>query len=205
MITKKIITMIVIFYASSCLIAQEILKPIEDYLHDIYTNQPNTYYKDTDNKLQNLVGTWIYDNGTDYFMITFYKNKVQMNEKYSVYLDVLTSNFLYKKNEVVIYDNYGTNNYSKYQVLPNTKPSEIESNFIRNRTVFFSYSEPSANDCHRSKIGDLGIIYNDKPQPKIHWKRTSGNGYFHEMPCDISIASDDFDFVIPEEMVLIKQ
>ncbi|MGJ1269539.1 DUF6705 family protein [Sphingobacterium spiritivorum] len=185
--------------------AQLTEKPIENYLTDIYTNQPNTYYKDTDNKLKNLVGTWVYENGTDYFMITFYKNKVQMNEKYNVYLDILTSNFLYKKNEVVIYDNYGTNNYSKYQALPNTKPSEIESNFIRNRTVFFSYSEPSANDCHRSKIGDLGIIYNDKPQPKIHWKRISGNGYFHEMPCDNGIAPDDSDFVIPEEMVLIKQ
>lgn len=76
---------------------QEIVRPIEERLRNNYMDYPNSYYKDTNNKLQNLIGTWIYDDGTNYFKITFFKEKVMENEHYNVFGDKLFTKFLYKK------------------------------------------------------------------------------------------------------------
>lgn len=185
--------------------AQENIKPIEDLLRDNTTEHPNTYYKDTNNKLQNLVGTWIYDSGADYFQITFFKNKVIENEYDNVFQDKLFTKFLYKKNGRIIYDNYGTNSYPREQGLINTKPSQIQSNFVVNYTIGFYYTEPSTNNCHRRrKLGSLDIIYNNSNPEKLYWKRTTDTRYFHTRPCSNGVEPDDSDFVIPEDMVLTK-
>ena len=184
--------------------AQENIKPIEALLRDNTTENPNTYYKDTNNKLQNLVGTWIYDSGTDYFKITFYKEKVIENEYENVYEDKLFTKFLYKKNGKVIYDNYGTNSYPREQGLINTKPSRIQSAFVKNMKIGFIYSEPSTNDCHRRKVGSLDVIYSNGNPPKLSWKRTTATGYFRTRPCSNGVEPDDSDFVIPEDMILTK-
>ncbi|MEZ0006701.1 hypothetical protein ABH942_002078 [Flavobacterium sp. 28YEA47A] len=196
--------MIVILCASSCLIAQEIVKPIEDLLHDNTSEYPNTYYKDTNNKLQNLVGTWVYDNGTDYFKITFFKQKVIENEYNNVYEDRLFTRFLYKKNGRVIYDNYGTNSYPRDQGLINDKPSEISSSFVKNSTIGFVYTEPSNNDCHRRKVGSLDVSYTNGNPLQLSWKRTTATRYFNDRICDNGVRPDNSDFVIPENMVLTK-
>ncbi len=70
----KKLTLIVTFALSFSFVkAQETIKPIESHLHDKYIDNPNTCYKDTNNKLENIVGTWEFNNGTDYFKITFLK------------------------------------------------------------------------------------------------------------------------------------
>ena len=64
--TKHIIA-IFFFLISINSFSQEIMKPIEDALQDHFKDNPNTYYIDLDGKLQACVGTWIYNNGIDYF------------------------------------------------------------------------------------------------------------------------------------------
>ncbi|MEZ0006700.1 hypothetical protein ABH942_002077 [Flavobacterium sp. 28YEA47A] len=184
--------------------AQEIVRPIEDRLRNNYMDYPNSYYKDTNNKLQNLVGSWVYDNGADYFKITFYKEKVIENEHYNVFGDKLFAKFLYKKDGRIIYDNYGTSSYSRDQGLVNTKPSEIQSSFVKNTTISFIYTEPSTNDCHRRKVGSLHITYSGNNPQKLSWKRKTATRYFHDMLCDNGLRPDNSDFVIPEDMVLTK-
>ncbi|MGJ1269540.1 DUF6705 family protein [Sphingobacterium spiritivorum] len=201
---KKICGVIGLIFVTFSMKAQEIVRPVEDRLRNNYMDYPNSYYKDTNNKLQNLVGSWVYENGSDYFKITFYKEKVIENEHYNVFGDKLFAKFLYKKNGRVIYDNYGTNSYPREQGLINTKPSEIQSAFVKNTTVSFIYTEPSTNDCHRRKVGRLLITYTNSNPQKLSWKRTTATGYFHSWPCNNGIEPDDSDFVIPEDMVLTK-
>lgn len=200
---KNILAIASLFLISNWTQAQQTVKPIESWLHDSYSDNPNTYYKDTNNKLQDLGSTWVYDNGIDYFRITFYKMKTRVNEKHNVYADVLVSKFLYKKNNTIIYDNYGINSYPAGTV--NTKPSEIESSFVKNTTVSFSYTEPSTNDCNRRRVGFLHITYNSNPAPTIQWKRTTNDRSFLDMPCENGVEPDNSDFVIPADMVLHKQ
>ena len=200
---KNILTIASLLLISNLIQAQQTVKPIESWLHDSYSDNPNTYYKDTNNKLQDLASTWVYDNGVDYFRITFYKIKSKVNDKHNVYADILLSKFLYKRNNTVIYDNYGTNSYPVGTV--NTKPSEIESDFVKNATVSFGYTEPSSNDCKRRRVGFLNITYNANPVPTLQWKRITNERYFLDMPCENGVEPDNSDFVIPAEMMLNKQ
>ncbi|WP_277016018.1 DUF6705 family protein [Flavobacterium lindanitolerans] len=202
---KNTIVIIALLLITFSMKGQEIVRPIEERLRNNYMDYPNSYYKDTNNKLQNLIGTWIYDDGTNYFKITFFKEKVMENEHYNVFGDKLFTKFLYKKNGRVIYDNYGTNSYPREQGLINTKPSQIQSNFVVNYTIGFYYTEPSTNNCHRRrKLGSLDIIYNNSNPEKLYWKRTTDTRYFHTRPCSNGVEPDDSDFVIPEDMVLTK-
>lgn len=89
MTIKKICGIIGLLLVTFSMKAQENIKPVEDLLRDSTIKNPNTYYKDTNNKLHNLVGTWIHDNGIHYFKITFYKEKVMINEYYNVFGDKL--------------------------------------------------------------------------------------------------------------------
>jgi hypothetical protein len=130
--------------------AQATVKPLENYLTDGYCEFPHTYYKDTNGKLQNCVGTWVYDNGTDYFKITFTKAKVLVNQYHHVYIDRLTAKFLYKKNNIIKYDNYNNTVYTLPAVV-NIKPSGLESAYLKNGIISFSYTEPSSNDCNRRR------------------------------------------------------
>lgn len=201
---KKLIFIITFALSFSFVKAQETIKPIEDLLTDDYCEFPNTYYKDTNNKLENLVGTWEYNNGTDYFKITFFKEKKLENEYYLVYEDILFTKFLYKKNNIVIYDNYGNTIYSLGNNV-NQKPSGIESAFVKNSNISFLYTEPSTNDCHRRRVGRLNVIYNyNNGSPQIQWTRTTDEHYFRDMPCDNGVEPDNSDFVIPASMTLNK-
>ncbi len=201
---KKLIFIITITLSYGLINAQETIKPIENHLHDRYIDNPNTYYKDTNNKLESLVGTWEFNNGTDYFKITFFKIKKMENEKYNVFGDVLQTKFMYKKNNIVIYDNYGETIYNLNDNV-NQKPSEIKSAFVKNSNISFLYTEPSTNDCHRRRVGRLNVIYNyNNGSPQIQWTRTTDEHYFEDMPCDNGVEPDNSDFVIPANMVLTK-
>ncbi|WP_375238301.1 DUF6705 family protein [Aurantibacter sp.] len=50
--------------------AQDIIIPIENTSE--HTSEDNHYYKDVNNLLDKYTGTWIFDNGIDYFEIVFY-------------------------------------------------------------------------------------------------------------------------------------
>lgn len=189
-----------LFLISSVVFAQERIKPIENALPDSFDNNPNTYYKDTNNKLQNCVGTWKYDNGIDVFIVTFTKVKEQVNEKYKVYRDVLKAKFFYSKNGTVIYDNLNTTPGTG----ANTKASIISSGFVKNSNISFIYDEPSFTECHRRKSGYLSINIITTTPRQLKWVRQIYLGSSN-YPCDNGAPIDDSPFLIPANMVLIKQ
>lgn len=178
------------------------VKPIEALLHDNYSKNANTYYKDTNGRLANCVGTWEYNNGNDYFKITFSVVKDLANESYNVYADRLKVKFIYKKNGIVKYDNYG--NLYPIGSYVNTKPSDITSVFVLPSRISFLYSEPSATNCYRRRVGDLDIQYVAGNPAKLTWKRTTNERYFQNGPCDDGSQTDDVPFIIPADMILTK-
>jgi len=196
---KYIFTVIITLFFSY-LHAQ--IKPIETIRNDSFIDNPNTYYKDTNNRLANCVGTWEYNNGSDYFKITFSLVKELINNSYSIYQDKLKAKFIYKKNGVIKYDNYGP--LYPIGTNVNTKPSIISSNFVLPSKISFFYTEPSATDCYRRRVGRLEIQFVTGTPAKLIWHRTTDTRYFHDGPCDDGSQTDDAPFIIPADMVLTK-
>lgn len=198
-----ILVMLIILCVISCKTSQEIVQPLDNYHKSYgYKENPNTYYKDTKNELQKFVGTWIYDNGKYYFRITIFKEKVIKNKKNKVYVDMLFTKFIYKNRGRIIYDNYGTNSYDQYPGLVNTKPSRLNSNFVKNDTLTFYYDEPS--DYRRRRDQTLHITYSSDTVPKLYWKRTTKPQriYGGRVNCMNGLTIDNFDLTIPTDMVL---
>lgn len=184
--------------ASHTVLSQSTIKPIEDLLGAAESDYPNTYFKDTNHKLQDCVGTWLYDNGTDYFLITFTKAKQKINPYYYVYCDVLTTKFYYRKNGVVIYDNLN--------VTPspgsNSKPSDISSDFVKNSSISFLYLEPTFNDCNiRRRGGMLNIELINNGQ-QMSWVAEINPYSFDDEPCENGVLPDDSPYQIPANMIL---
>ena len=182
---------------------QEIIKPIEQRLGDNYQNNTNVYYKDTNERLQDLVGSWEYEENGVFFKVTFYKLKINHNEKHNVFGDKLFAKFLFIENGNVVYDNYENMVYP-ISANVNTKPSDIESTYVLPNHISFLYTEPSMIDCHRRKVGRLEITYLNNATPQIQWVRTTATRYFRSNPCDNGVLPDDSDFLIPANMVLTK-
>lgn len=181
--------------------AQEIIKPIEHYLVTPLSENVNAYYRDTNNVLQDVLGTWEYSTANEYFKVTFYKEKVNVNEKYNVFSDALKAKYIYKKNGMTIYDNYGQLYLISSNV--NTKPSDLSSSFVRNSIITFSYTEPSFVNCHRRKVGRLKIKRLPGSPVKLDWKRVTDTSYFENEPCG-DILPDNSEFLIPANMTLTK-
>lgn len=180
--------------------SQNTIKPIENLLTESEHNNRNVYFKDTNLKLQNCVGTWLYDNGSDYFKITFFKTKTLINDKYNVYSDVLNTKFFYKKNGIVIYDNFN----STPSAGSNSKNSQIISGHVKNENIAFIYTEPSFNECNRNKLGILRIhLLATNPQ-QMSWIRETNVNSFLDDQCDNGVDPDTSDFLIPQTMLLTK-
>lgn len=200
---KYIITLLIILFSVKNY-SQEVIKPIEELLGAKERENPNTYYKDANNLLQNCVGTWVYDNGSDYFKIVVTKRKVLYGAKYNVYNDALIIKYEYIKNAVTKYYNINTFNVP---VGANTKPSGLETCYVKNSIIDAVYYEPSFTDCERRKIGGLSIQYVYEvgmPQPQLIWTRTTDEHYFRDEPCENGVPTDNSDFIIPANMVLTK-
>lgn len=185
------------YVVSHTVFSQSIIKPIENLLGESQYNNPNTYYKDTNHKLQNCVGTWLYDNGSDYFLVTFIKTKQKINEHFNVYSDVLTAKFYYRKNGVVIYDNLNQIPTSG----SNFKPSDISSGHVKDLHITFYYTEPSSIECHRRRFGMLKVELSNNEQQMI-WIRETNENSFHDEPCSNGLEPDDSPFLIPANMTL---
>lgn len=181
---------------------QETIKPIENALQDHFSDNPNTYYKDTNNKLENLVGTWIYDNGVDYLKLNISKKKNKENIKHNVYSDILTIKYEYRKNGITKY--YNIVNLGA-PAGANTKPSELRSAFVKGNKISVVYIEPSFTNCHRRHIGSLDLQLVSGTTNQLQWVRTTDQRYFYDAPCDDGTPTDNSDFLIPENMILIKQ
>ena len=199
--TKYIITLF-FFFTSTTFFSQEIIKSIEELSSDKEHENPNTYYVDLDGKLQACVGTWIYDNGTDYLKIKITKSKVLYGEKYNIYKDQLLIKYEYRKNGVYKYYNISPFNIP---VGANIQSSDIKSTFVKNNIIYFLYEEPSFTSCQRRKTGSLDIQLVTGTTNQLQWTRTTEQHYFNSEPCSDGTPIDNSDFIIPANMVLIKQ
>lgn len=115
----------------NCIYAQTIVD-----LNDRNGNRfSNTYYKDTQNKLNQFEGTWLYDDGVYYIKLVFIK-KVQVPVD-DYFEDILIGEFQYKINGVEIINTLGNLN----SVFPNIHMYGIYGNhFWNNHTPFDEYT-----------------------------------------------------------------
>lgn len=197
--------LVTVSFFSVLKLSSQTIKPIESMVSDNILVD-NVYYKDTNNRLLNCVGTWEYTSGQDYFKVAFYfivKEKENPYSNYQRFSDRLYAEYIYIKDGVIKYDNYNNTIYTLPAVV-NTKPSELKSNFVKNGEIFFSYSEPSNNDCHRRRVGRLVISLVNNSPSQMQWTRTTDEHYFLSDPCENGVEPDNSDFIIPANMILTR-
>lgn len=183
---NNIIKIIVLVLFNLSLSAQEQVVPIEDWQD--YNEQDDTvyYFKDLNNELNKFTGTWLYQNGTTSFEITFIKAE-HVEDGFGNYSDILTSNFKYIDNGNIVYDS----NTISYDVDYFNGGSFITANGTN--SLSFMYSEPDVP--FELLTGDLKISYNNSSSNEtLSWTVN----YFSKPHVTQS-------FKIPMSMTLIKQ
>ena len=200
---KSIITILALFSILLC--NAQTIKPLEEQFEVMDTNQSNIYFKDVNNNFDKYFGTWVYQDATHYFKITFSKKEqVLAKVNKELYFDELVCEYQYKKNGIEIYNTYGNNstlnNYSANLIFGNIIISENK--------IKLHYSEPAINGCSRTKTGNLELIFsinssNDLPQ--LQWSRTN-KAIGISFDCDdTSLEPDSSDFLIPVNMILTQE
>lgn len=209
----------IIFIGSFTGMAQ--IAPVEDFYTDDF--EQGTNFKDINNVYDKFLGTWIYNNGIDYFKITFSK---QEDFDYDYWgtnpttFDIITSNFEYKKNGVTIYNTYTNPSFHpssfpyKYLIsgynFTNSSGISLVGNRVKNTNeLFISYSEPTTLSVNgRCRGAAVKIAYSDisinSNIPTLNWERV----FERVQDCRGRLGAadgDDSDFVIPPNMVLTKQ
>ena len=199
---KNILTLF-FFITINFVFSQQVIKPIESLVSDKEHENPNTYYMDgIEGNLQACVGTWIYDNGTDYFKAVITKSKVLYGEKYNIYIDQLFIKYEYRKNGIWKY--YNTSPFN-IPAGANTQASDITSASVKNNRISFYYDEPSFTSCRRRKTGFLELQLMSGATNQLQWSRTTDTRYFNSWPCSDGTPLDDSAFIIPANMILVKQ
>ncbi|WP_299886348.1 DUF6705 family protein [uncultured Lacinutrix sp.] len=201
---KNLITlMIVVFCISNITVlnAQETIIPLKD--GDL-SNIPLTgdiYHKDTTNTFDKFMETWVFDNGTNYFKVTFSKKERVRYGNMRVYSDELVCEYLFKVNGITIYDTYGVNSN-----INNLGANHISGDDIINENkIKLMYGEPPVNSCHKYAKGKLTLNYISGATPTLQWTRVNDELYGDNSTCPDGSSMDLTDFVIPANMILVKQ
>jgi hypothetical protein len=202
--TFKIITLIVLVLTIKIGHSQETIVPLDGDVVALTPMTGDVYLKDVNDVFTKYLETWLYDDGVKYFKITFTK-KEHINGPTRFYKDYLTCEYLYKENGIVIYDTYGTD----------TNNTSLEGNYIVGasitnlRNINLIYSEPPTNgSCHRYASGKLHLKYEDNQfitTPQLIWTRTNNELYGDVSTCPDGTEMDLTEFVIPANMILVKQ
>lgn len=183
---KNIFLLTLFISALSCK-AQQIysLRPTEIDLPE------NSYQKDTNNELQDYVGTWkgTWDNKTIFIMLKKITNKYDGNFKY--YRDYLIGKFkVLDSSGLIIFDNTNL-------LDDNAKITGI--NFRRYGDKYsLIYIDPDL--CHTS--GDIRISFTDSTKTKLNWR------YFYRneiVTVDCPYYNTEIPQPLPKEIVLTKQ
>lgn len=186
--------------------AQEIIRPLITGLPEA-NDTGNIYYKDTTNSLDKYLETWLYDDGTTYFKITFIKKEHSLisNRTVNVFRDELVCEYLLKVNDITIYDTYGANSNATESIANHILGSLI----LEENKVNLFYSEPPLNGgCERYASGKLELEYENNPfmtAPQLQWTRINDVTYGDTIDCTDGTQKDTSDFKIPANMTLIKQ
>ena len=179
--------------------AQETIIPLENDNSYIVPMTGDIYHKDTTNVLDKYMETWIFDDGINYFKITFYKKARVRVSNMRFYMDELVCKYLFKINGTTIYNTY---------VLD----SSITDDFISGSRVqtqnkiILSYEEPSATiGCSKYASGELTLNYLPGTTPTLVWNRVNDLLCSQIDTCPDGTPIDLTDFVIPANMILTKQ
>ncbi|WP_299886342.1 DUF6705 family protein [uncultured Lacinutrix sp.] len=201
---KNLITLIavILFVSSATLLnAQETIIPLKD--GDL-SNIPLTgdiYHKDTTNTFDKFMEIWVFDDGTNYFKVTFSKKERIRYGNMRIYSDQLVCEYLFKVNGTTIYDTYGINSN-----INNRGANHIlGDNIINENEIKLSYSEPPVNSCDKYADGKLTLNYISGSTPTLQWVRVNNELYGDNSKCPDGSSMDLTDFVIPANMTLIKQ
>lgn len=204
---KNIIIILSFIIATYTVNAQEIVIPIEGDCPS-KTYPEGHYHKDINNLLNKYEGTWVYDDGVHFFSITF--TKILNHDAAEGWFDsgekndLLTSQFIYKFNNTVIYDTFDMTlpEYQRHIFMISGNGIISSQNYL-----LMSYTEPTES-IDRSRNASLKLVYDDTNMlpdgsgVELTWER------FRERRRTLftnANAVDRTEFKIPVNMVLIKQ
>jgi hypothetical protein len=187
---KNIFKIIILLYGFSSFSQTIVEKPLETFFNP--DENKHVYFKDVNNILNKYVGTWVFDDGTQYFKIQFYKQTHYRetpiaNKKITIYNDRIIGHYQYKLNGVEIYN-----------VTDNKFVYSNNGSFSNGNNIYFR--EPTDNPCGRRITGEVNLTYfNDNGVEQLTWNRVDFNGGADCYPFDTT------PFKTPENMVLTKQ
>ncbi len=140
-------------------------RPIETFYEP---NRPNhVYFKDVNQLLNQYLGTWIFNDGTHYFKITFFKQENKRmtpiaNTKITYFTDRIYGYYQYKLNGVEIY-NVTNDNFAYGGMGAFTQEG-----------FFIFFNEPTKNECGKSKSGKVYLTHsNNNGVQQLNWIMTS--------------------------------
>lgn len=181
---------------------QETIVPLENRRNYIL-DEPNMYYKDLNNRLDNFVGNWIYDDGVHYLKIIISKHtryQPMFYSSFNAYEDILMFSVLYKENGIEKYTIPSQRQMMSFMYL--------KSKYI----VRFHYDEPTlTNSCKRGKSSVLELEYNPSsigmplqdPNATLNWSLVL---HFPERKfCTDGTLTDVSDFLIPNNITLHRE
>ncbi len=195
--------------------------PIEQETEIEYNRGTN--FKDVNGVFDKFLGTWVFDDGVDYFKVTFsLQEDFDWNDWGSnpTTYDTIVSRFLYKKNGIIIYDTY--NNFPNSNYNPSFDHiiygyhfsgyvSSIGNSFDQNvntNNLLLGYSEPT-NNYTRCRNAAVKISYSGfsigSNGTTINWERTFERLESCSRQNTDGSLPDNSDFLIPSTMILVKQ
>ena len=143
--------------------AQNYTQIIDLYSQNEVIGKNNVYYKDTQNYLNQYVGTWLYTNGATSLKITFQKKYfTEQNTQGTYYIDALVGEYEYKVNGVTVFNtlnNLSINHNAslKFHLFERTRFPNFDNCYqciIPNQRLVLYYDEPT-ND--NSSL--MGLMY----------------------------------------------
>ena len=144
---KNITLLIVLITTLSCR-AQSPVIPLSDHQSDLIDN---CYHKDIDNDLDPYVGTWVFQNSSSSFTITFQKIVQYFNGDY--YEDMLVGEYKYIDGGVELIN-----------TLANTPSDPFEHNISATRLIYKG-QKPSCSSC--SLLERRFELAFDDPNPSL--------------------------------------
>jgi len=206
---KTIITILVI-HISLLMTAQEnteTIVPLESYYDFIiahaYDEEPvdYIYYKDTNNRMDNFVGNWIFDDGFRYLKIEIIKQTHVVEYIYRI------KNHNYMDN-LLIYMQYKENGVELYNTIDQPR-NPISGNIIlSNNKIEMNYREPSLTSCYRKKIADLELEFiangMSNTDDTLKWSRIR-DSHGSSIPCPDGSEPDGSDFLIPANITFHRE
>ena len=194
----KILIASLFFFTNSFAQQTETIFPIRGFFNEKnYT--PPYYYKDINNKMDKFLGTWEFNDGTNYLKITFIK-KERVESSPTYFYDKLVCEYQFKINDVEKYNTYGANS----TIDERGANGILGSSFLSDNKIELVYFEPPLNGCERYKNGMLTLEYINNTPNQLIWTRVNSKVFGWKTTCGYGGTKDMSDQIIPENLTLTK-